>query len=177
MVMAWAIVKAGMEDRKDETPALLQQARQRGQQRLDLGHVEQSHVAERGVKATFPKAEQGALVGGIQGVIFDALAGLGALAGEGDQLLRKVKGYHLRAQRRQAARGQPIPTGDIQDALAGLRLQQTLDRRPDQQIEKVVALAHALIPIGCIGIPGVAGLDVGVFPFLGHGFLRLACGL
>ena len=70
-----------------------------------------------------------------------------------DEFRGKIEGGHTRPKGSQPPGGETITGGDIQDRLTGLRVKQTKDGRPLEQVDKVVSLAHSFIPEGSIGIP------------------------
>src|SRR5262249_13357089 len=54
------------------------------------------------------------------------------------------------------------------------RMQQSLHRRPHQEIEKVVSFRHALIPERCIGVPRPLCFHV-LIVILGHVLVSALC--
>ena len=61
----------------------------------------------------------------------------GASFGFFDQVGGEVEGGHLRAERGQAARSQPVATGNVQDVLTGLRVEKGSKGRPAQGVQDV----------------------------------------
>ena len=154
-------VKRGVRRRQDKATGWLQQLGQRQQQRRDLGHVHQRHLANRGVEGALAQGEQRGLVRAVEHAVIDLLA-VGIVARSFDHRWGKVKGRDLCPERGQPPGVEAVAAGRVEHALAGLQIEQPLRGGPNQRVDKVVALvAHVLVPVGGVGVPGGAGFGVG----------------
>jgi hypothetical protein len=168
------IVEGRMDDGEDERPARRDQLCQGAEERLDRGHVEEGHVAESGVegRGRGKGFDERRFVGGIQNVVRDSRFGVRLASGCLDHPGRKVKGVDPGPKPGQAAGGETVAAGGVQDALAGLRVQQTQDGRPLQDVGEIVAFAHALVPESGVGIPGLAAGFVVSIDIIGLHWVR-----
>ena len=151
-----------MGQRKDKFSIWFEEFRQRSKQGFNICHIEECHIGKSRIEDIFAQRKELSFLRRIDDSIFDKRAGIFASRGPFDQIRGEVESGHVCAQGGETARGQPVAAGDIQDALAGLPIQERSKHRPAKKIEEIIAfIAHARVPDLRIGFPGITCKLVG----------------
>src|SRR5438270_2731911 len=94
-----SVVEAGVGEGEDKAAAGFHDLANAAHQGVDLGHVHEGHVADRGVEVKLPEGNDLLLAGGIEEAVFDAISMFGgACASTFEELFTEVGGNNVHPQ-------------------------------------------------------------------------------
>jgi hypothetical protein len=99
------VVEGWMGQGKDEGTPGLEQDPEGTEERTDVSHVEEGHVAKGGIKNTGSQLKERPLIRHVHDAIFNPVVRVGLLSGKPHKLLREVEREDLNAQGGQSAGG------------------------------------------------------------------------
>ena|SRR6266849_5518265 len=142
------VVETRVGEGKDKAATGFDDLANAAHQRVDLGHVHDSHVADGSVEAKLPEGDNLVLAGGIEEVVFDAVGIFGGTgAGTFKKLLAEVSSDDVDTKLAHAASEDSIATGDLEHCFAGLQVEQAFARGSDEETLKIVAtVTHSVVP-------------------------------
>ena len=142
------VVEARVGEGEDKAATGFDDLTNAAHQRVDLGHVHDSHVADGSVEAELPEGDNLVLVGGIEEVVFDAVGIFGGTgAGTFKKLLAEVSCDDVDTKLGHAASEDSIATGDFKHCFARLQVKQAFAGGSNEETLKIVAaVTHSVIP-------------------------------